>query len=53
MKRTRLSLLLVLGMLATLLPVGAAPAAAATSELFFSEYIEGSSLNHSSAGRRR
>jgi len=46
MRRTRVSLLLVLGMLAALLPMGAAPAAATTpTELFFSEYIEGSSFN--------
>jgi predicted extracellular nuclease len=46
MRRTRISLLLVLGMLAALLPMGAAPAGAATpTELFFSEYIEGSSFN--------
>jgi len=32
-------------MMATLLPVSAAPAGAVTTELFFSEYIEGSSFN--------
>ena len=45
MRRRRLSLLLVVGMLTTLLPLGAAPASAAPGELFFSEYIEGSSNN--------
>ena len=44
-KRTRLARLLVFGMLAALLPIGALPVGATTSELFFSEYIEGSSLN--------
>ena len=32
-------------MLAALLPVGALPAGAATTDLFISEYIEGSSFN--------
>ena len=45
MKRTRLALLLVFGMLAALLPMAAVPAGAATTDLLISEYIEGSSNN--------
>ena len=45
MKRTRLALLLVFGMLAALLPMAVVPAGAAAPDLFISEYIEGSSFN--------
>lgn len=45
MTRRRLSILLVLGLVASLLPLAAAPAISATTDLFFSEYVEGSSNN--------
>ena len=46
MRRTRLALLLVVGMVAALLPMGMAPSAAdPPADLFMSEYVEGSSFN--------
>lgn len=41
MRRTRISLLLVLGMLAALLPLGAAPAAALTGDLIITGVVDG------------